>query len=289
MTKSNEQKIDENISLAIHNIRLPQGPILINLISPPGAGKGTLCSNFKKHYDVDKYVSSDALREYVHQFEDSTEAQNILRAIKEGRLVEDRHVLGAFARKIPELYQVMHAHQKPLIFDGLVRTPEQASAVDFYLRGLDHNHGFDITVVIDISDKLAIERMLFRGISGLLTDGIATLREDTHFPEGRMELYREREAELIATAAEHSEKLIRLNGNKHHAAVFYELHAKNANPKGDIFFDKAYKRFAALHGNGLREKIEQLKSQSPLLKEPEVKHHVRELERRWNYVDATYK
>ena len=121
--------------------------ILIVLMGPPGAGKGSQARMLSEAYDIPQLATGDMLREECQK---QTEIGiTVSETIKQGQLVADEIVIDLISVRLDQ-------SQNGAILDGFPRTVEQAEALKNMLIAKDRA----ITAVISlhVSDDVVIER-----------------------------------------------------------------------------------------------------------------------------------
>lgn len=120
---------------------------------PPGAGKGTISRRCVEELGWKQLSTGDLFRKHIHE---RTElGQAIEKAIGEGKLVDDVTVIDI-------VYEWIVQHKNgasPLIFDGFPRTIKQA---ELLLKKITKNEMECVVIVLDIDDKIVMERLLMR-------------------------------------------------------------------------------------------------------------------------------
>lgn len=135
---------------------------IIFFVGPPGCGKGTQARKIaqKNHY---LHVSTGDLIRSIALDPDATESEKqILGEVNlRGKLAPDWFICGLIFRTI-ENFLKKHDH-KGIIFDGAIRTIEQAMRVSQYLetKDLDKN---TLVIAIMISDEESFNRLTKRRV-----------------------------------------------------------------------------------------------------------------------------
>lgn len=135
---------------------------IIFFVGPPGCGKGTQAKKLakKNHY---LHVSTGDLIRSIAIDPDATEAEkSILSEVNtRGKLAPDWFICGLIFRTIERFLKKQE--YKGIIFDGAIRTIEQAMRVSQYLetKDLDKNA---VVVAIMISDEEAFNRLTKRRV-----------------------------------------------------------------------------------------------------------------------------
>ena len=122
----------------------------ILLIGPPGGGKGTQAKFLSEMYLIPQISTGDMLRENV------TKKTNLGIKAKEymsiGELVPDELILNMMKQKLND-----KSVSSGYILDGFPRTLTQAHGLDNVL--LDLNQKLDKVIMIDVDDKIIVNRM----------------------------------------------------------------------------------------------------------------------------------
>ncbi len=122
-------------------------PVVIILLGPPGAGKGTQAKNLVDKYGIAHISTGDALRAARAA---GTELGKQCAAIMDsGGLVSDELVLGIVRDRLKQPDTA-----KGFILDGFPRTIAQAEGLDAILRQLDRK----VTRIVDIQVADAVVR-----------------------------------------------------------------------------------------------------------------------------------
>ena len=124
--------------------------MIVVLLGPPGAGKGTQGERIAAALGVPKVATGDVLRAAV---KDGTrlglEAKGYM---DRGDLVPDAVILGIMKEALAQ-----PAQAKGVILDGVVRTVPQAEGLATVTRELGRR--VDVVLVFEIADDLLVERL----------------------------------------------------------------------------------------------------------------------------------
>jgi len=122
----------------------------IILLGPPGAGKGTQAKRLAQELSLPHISTGDILRQNVSSGTDlGKEAKNYM---EQGVLVPDELVTQMVARRLDE-QDVLRG----FILDGYPRNLSQAESLDRILK--NKNTGIDVTVYLDASESVIIQRL----------------------------------------------------------------------------------------------------------------------------------
>ena len=124
--------------------------MIIVLLGPPGAGKGTQAKRIQEGYHLVHISTGDLFREALE--EDGELGRSVKEYLDSGRLVPDELTSAVVAKRI----------ERPdcadgVMLDGYPRTPLQASALDEMLakRGTE----LDLVLYFDVTERTAVERL----------------------------------------------------------------------------------------------------------------------------------
>ena len=124
--------------------------MIVVLLGPPGAGKGTQGERIAAHLGVPKIATGDVLRSAVKA--GTTLGLEAKGYMDRGDLVPDPVILGIMKEALRE-----PAHQKGVILDGVVRTVPQAEGLGAVTRELGRK--VDVVLAFDIADEELIARL----------------------------------------------------------------------------------------------------------------------------------
>ena len=124
--------------------------MIVVLLGPPGAGKGTQGELLAAALGVPKIATGDVLRAAVKEGTKlGLEAKGFM---DRGDLVPDAVILGIMKEALAQ-----PAQAKGVILDGVVRTVPQAEGLAKVTRELDRQ--VDVVLVFDIADELLVARL----------------------------------------------------------------------------------------------------------------------------------
>jgi adenylate kinase len=124
--------------------------MIIILLGPPGAGKGTQAKELAARRGLVQLATGDMLRAAVAaRTEIGITAKSIMES---GGLVPDEIVIGIVAERIEQ-----PDCKNGVIFDGFPRTLPQASALDAVLK--QKQARIDAVVELKVNDKVLVERI----------------------------------------------------------------------------------------------------------------------------------
>ncbi|MDR0555659.1 MAG: nucleoside monophosphate kinase [Holosporaceae bacterium] len=130
--------------------------LIIILLGPPGAGKGTVAQRLVEDFEVQHMSTGDMLRAEVSG---RTElGKQIEDTVKEGKLVEDTLVSAVVKTGIDKIRT--DGLPKVIVLDGYPRTEDQARSLSEF-TGRDRKI---LVVVIDVPDEEVSARILGRRI-----------------------------------------------------------------------------------------------------------------------------
>lgn len=135
---------------------------IIFFLGPPGSGKGTQAKIIASKYGY-KHVSTGDLIRSISTDPEATEGEReILREVNlEGHLAPDWFICGLVFRAVERF--VNKKEYPGLIFDGAIRTLEQAERIQQYLETKDLDKDI-LTVAVMISDDESLNRLTKRRV-----------------------------------------------------------------------------------------------------------------------------
>lgn len=147
-----------------------RGPRLV-LLGKQGSGKGTQAGNLAGHYGITHLSTGDLFRAAAEV--GTPRGLEAKQYMDRGELVPDETVIGV----VEESFERDNTPSRGFILDGFPRTEPQALELT---RILGHRT-LDVVIDLEVSDDVALERMLARGREDDTREAIAR----------RLELYRE--------------------------------------------------------------------------------------------------
>jgi len=193
--------------------------MIIVLLGPPGAGKGTQGERIAQRLDIPKIATGDVLRAAVR---DGTEQGLAAKAYMDrGDLVPDSVILGIMKEVL-----AAPSSKKGAILDGVVRTVPQADGLATMLAELGRK--VDAYLLFDVGDDELVKRLSGRtvcdtcqtpymglepGTTCNKCGGTLVRRKDDE-PESirnRLKVYREQTAPVIDWAKEKKMNLVEID------------------------------------------------------------------------------
>ena len=120
------------------------------LLGPPGGGKGTQSKFLVTKYSIPQISTGDMLREHLKN--NTSLGKKAQSFMDSGNLVPDEIILNMMENKLNSI-----DCKKGYILDGFPRTITQAEGLEKLLHQLNQN--LDLVIVINVDDKLIIDRM----------------------------------------------------------------------------------------------------------------------------------
>ena len=120
------------------------------LLGPPGGGKGTQSKFLVTKYSIPQISTGDMLREHLKN--NTSLGKKAQSFMDSGNLVPDEIILNMMENRLNSI-----DCKKGYILDGFPRTITQAEGLEKLLHQLNQN--LDLVIVINVDDKLIIDRM----------------------------------------------------------------------------------------------------------------------------------
>ena len=129
--------------------------MIIILLGPPGAGKGTIANEISRRISIPVIATGNILRNAIDK---NTDLGKIAKSfVVSGKLVPDEFVIRIVEDRITE-----SDCEKGFIFDGFPRTTNQARELDMVFKRLDRN--IDQVFYLDTSYETIISRLSARRV-----------------------------------------------------------------------------------------------------------------------------
>lgn len=136
-----------------------QSPMVLILLGPPGAGKGTQCQKLVEALRISHISTGDMLRAHVRQ--DTEVGRRVKGIMDEGNLVSDDLVWEMLSDRVAQ-----SDCARGFLLDGFPRTREQAESLDSYLslwKG-PKREPHTIVVRLVVSQKSLLQRLAGRQV-----------------------------------------------------------------------------------------------------------------------------
>jgi adenylate kinase len=193
--------------------------MIIVLLGPPGAGKGTQGERISERLGIPKIATGDVLRAAVR---DGTEQGLAAKAYMDrGDLVPDSVILGIMKEVLAS-----PSSKKGAILDGVVRTVPQAEGLSIMLAELGRK--VDAYLLFDVTDDELVKRLSGRTVCDTCQTpymglepgtkcnkcGGTLVRRKDDEPESirnRLKVYRAQTEPVIEWAKEHKMNLVKID------------------------------------------------------------------------------
>ncbi|MEO0880996.1 MAG: adenylate kinase [Pseudomonadota bacterium] len=162
--------------------------MILILLGPPGAGKGTQAKRIVEDYGVPQLSTGDMLRAAIAS--GSALGQKVKDVLASGDLVSDEIIEDIITARIQEADCA-----KGFILDGAVRTVGQAEMIDRVLGRLGRT--LDVVIELVVDEEVLVERLRARIEETKAAGG--ALRDDDNEEtfRKRQQVYRDQTAPLI--------------------------------------------------------------------------------------------
>ena len=208
-------------------------PLIIILLGPPGAGKGSHASALHEHFGLPHISTGDFFREHIQS---NSELGRIAKSyIDQGRLVPDQLVLDMLFERMQQ-----PDCARGCILDGFPRTLAQAKALDVRLK----NKSRVVAINFNVPDSVLIERISGRivcrdcrksfhrnfepprqaGSCDSCGGGLYTRDDDTELViRKRLEVYHTEAQQVVDYYAAKENVLREIDGQNSKAQVFHDV------------------------------------------------------------------
>ena len=158
--------------------------MIIILLGPPGAGKGTQAVRLVKNRGFVQLATGDMLRQaIVNGTELGLRAKSVMDS---GQLVDDEIILGMIGERLDS-----DECKKGVILDGFPRTIVQAEGLDEMLAGMGRK--IDLVIEIQVDERVLADRIIGRAKESTEARGDDTVE----VLQSRMTVYHESTAPII--------------------------------------------------------------------------------------------
>jgi len=120
--------------------------VLLNIIGPPGAGKGTQAKFIESQFGIKQVSTGDLLRQSISQGD--TFGKQIDQYVKAGDLVPDTLIIAILQAHLDQL-----KHHHGILLDGFPRNVSQAKALE------QQNLQFDTVFYLEVDNQILIDRL----------------------------------------------------------------------------------------------------------------------------------
>ncbi len=129
--------------------------MIIILLGPPGAGKGTIANEINKRISIPIIATGDILRDVIER--ETALGQKVKNYVVSGKLVPDEYVIKIVENRIKDT-----DCEKGFIFDGFPRTINQAHELDLVFKKVGKN--IDQVFYFETSYSTIINRLAGRRV-----------------------------------------------------------------------------------------------------------------------------
>jgi adenylate kinase len=148
---------------------------ILFFIGPPGSGKGTQAKRIAEKYHYRHVSTGDLIRSIAIDPSATMEEKQILHDVNfAGQLAPDWFICGLVFRAVEKFIKEKNYHG--IVFDGAVRTLEQAERITQYLETKDLDKDSAVVAIV-ISDEESFNRLTKRRICGECREIIPWLKE----------------------------------------------------------------------------------------------------------------
>ncbi len=148
---------------------------ILIFVGPPGSGKGTQAKKIAEKYHYRHVSTGDLIRSMAIDPEATKEEKQILHDVNfAGQLAPDWFICGLVIRAVERFIKERNYHG--IVFDGAIRTIEQAARVNQYLETKDLDRDTLILAIV-ISDDESFNRLTKRRICGECREIIPWIKE----------------------------------------------------------------------------------------------------------------